>query len=216
MAEEKNINEELNQEAVENTDAEATQDTEAADTIAGNEAEAKTADAEAAAEEAPSKEDKKASKKKVKTDKKQDALKEKVDELEDKVKRQMAEFENFRKRTDREKQAMFETGAKSVIEKILPVIDNFERGLAMVPEAEKEAPFVDGMNKIYKQMMAELEAIGVKPIEAVGAEFDPNFHNAVMQVENDELESGTVAQELLKGYTYRDTVVRHSMVSVVS
>ena len=214
MAEEKNINEELNQEAVENTDAEATQDTEAADTIAGNEAEAKTADAEATAEEAPSKEDKKASKKKSKTDKKQDALKEKVDELEDKVKRQMAEFENFRKRTEREKQAMFETGAKSVIEKILPVIDNFERGLAMVPEAEKEAPFVDGMNKIYKQMLAELEAIGVKPIEAVGAEFDPNFHNAVMQVENDELESGTVAQELLKGYTYRDTVVRHSMVAV--
>ncbi len=218
MAEEKNImDEELNQEAAENAQAESTEDTETAESIAGNEAEAsKEAEASSETEEAPSKEDKKASKKKAKADKKQDALKEKVDELEDKVKRQMAEFENFRKRTDREKQAMFETGAKSVIEKILPVIDNFERGLAMVPEAEKEAPFVDGMNKIYKQMMAELEAIGVKPIEAVGAEFDPNFHNAVMQVENDEFESGTVAQELLKGYTYRDTVVRHSMVSVVS
>ena len=212
MAEEKNImDEELNQETATESQAESTENTETAESIAGEDAaEAQTAEAE------PSKEEKKASKKKVKTDKKQDALKEKVDELEDKVKRQMAEFENFRKRTDREKQAMFETGAKSVIEKILPVIDNFERGLAMVPEAEKEAPFVDGMNKIYKQMMAELEAIGVKPIEAVGAEFDPNFHNAVMQVENDELESGTVAQELLKGYTYRDTVVRHSMVAVVS
>lgn len=226
MAEEKNImDEELNQETAETAEAKSTENTETADSIAGNEAEASSEakdDSEAVATEnaeaegTPSKEDKKASKKKSKTDKKQDALKEKVDELEDKVKRQMAEFENFRKRTDREKQAMFETGAKSVIEKILPVIDNFERGLAMVPEAEKEAPFVDGMNKIYKQMMAELEAIGVKPIEAVGAEFDPNFHNAVMQVENDELESGTVAQELLKGYTYRDTVVRHSMVAVVS
>ncbi len=204
MAEEKNIQEELNQEVVEEAQAESTEDTETADSIAGEENEKEA-----------SKEEKKSSKKKAKADKKQDALKEKVDELEDKVKRQMAEFENFRKRTDREKQAMFETGAKSVIEKILPVIDNFERGLAMVPEEEKEAPFVDGMNKIYKQMMTELETIGVKPIEAVGAEFDPNFHNAVMQVENDELESGTVAQELLKGYTYRDTVVRHSMVAVV-
>lgn len=203
MAEEKNImDEELNQETETESQAESTEDTETAESIAGEETDL-------------SKEDKKISKKKSKSDKKQDALKEKVDELEDKVKRQMAEFENFRKRTDREKQTMFETGAKSVIEKILPVIDNFERGLAMVPEEEKEAPFVDGMNKIYKQMMAELETIGVKPIEAVGADFDPNFHNAVMQVENDEFESGIVAQELLKGYTYRDTVVRHSMVAVV-
>lgn len=165
-------------------------------------------------EEVPA-EDKKASKKKAKTDKKQEALKEKVDELEDKVKRQMAEFENFRKRTDKEKQTMFETGAKSVIEKILPVVDNFERGLAMVPEEEKEAPFVDGMSKIYKQLLQELENIDVKPIEAVGTEFNPDFHNAVMQVESEEFESGVVAQELLKGYTYRDSVVRHSMVAVV-
>lgn len=165
---------------------------------------------EASAEEASAGE-KKAFRKKVKTDKKQ----EKIDELEDKVKRQMAEFENFRKRTDKEKQAMFETGAKSVIEKILPVVDNFERGLAMVPEEEKEAPFVDGMNKIYKQLLQELENIGVKPVEAVGTEFNPDFHNAVMQVESEEFESGIVAQELLKGYTYRDSVVRHSMVAVV-
>ena len=129
--------------------------------------------------------------------------------------RQMAEFENFRKRSEKEKSAMFETGAKNVIEKILPVVDNFERGLATVPENEKDSPFVDGMNKVYKQLITELETLGVKPIEAVGKEFDPNFHNAVMQVENDELEPGTVAQELLKGYMYRDTVVRHSMVAVV-
>lgn len=160
--------------------------------------------------------EKRAAKKQAKQDKKADAAKEKIAELEDRVKRQLAEFENFRNRTEKEKQAMFEIGAKSVIEKILPVIDNFERGLATVPEDKQEDAFVEGMNKIYRQMMTELENIGVKPIEAVGCEFDPNLHNAVMQVENEELESGTVAQELQKGYTYRDTVVRHSMVSVVS
>ena len=133
----------------------------------------------------------------------------------DKVKRQLAEFENFRNRSEKEKTAMFETGAKSVIEKILPVIDNFERGLAMIPEEDKDTPVADGMNKIYKQLVTELEALGVKPIEAVGLEFDPNLHNAVMQVESEEYESGVIAQELQKGYTYRDTVVRHSMVAVV-
>lgn len=166
-------------------------------------------------EEPESKEDKKAAKKQAKLNKKEDSYKEKIDQLEDRVKRQMAEFENFRKRTDKEKQAMFDTGAKSVIEKILPVVDNFERGLATVPEESKEDPFVDGMNRIYKQLMSELENIGVKPIEAVGQEFDPNLHNAVMQVESDEYESGVVAQELQKGYTYHDMVVRHSMVGVV-
>lgn len=160
--------------------------------------------------------EKRAAKKQAKQDKKTDAAKEKIAELEDRVKRQLAEFENFRNRTEKEKQTMFEIGAKSVIEKILPVIDNFERGLATVPEDQQGDAFVEGMNKIYRQMMTELENIGVKPIEAVGCEFDPNLHNAVMQVENEELESGTVAQELQKGYTYRDTVVRHSMVSVVS
>ena len=171
---------------------------------------------EAEQAEAPeTKEDKKAAKKQAKLNKKEDSYKEKIDQLEDRVKRQMAEFENFRKRTDKEKQAMFDTGAKSVIEKILPVVDNFERGLATVPEENKEDPFVDGMNRIYKQLMTELENIGVKPIEAVGQEFDPNLHNAVMQVESDEYESGVVAQELQKGYTYHDMVVRHSMVAVV-
>lgn len=162
-----------------------------------------------------SKEEKKEKKKKEKADKKQDALKEKITELEDRVKRQMAEFENFRKRTEKEKTAMFETGAKSVIEKILPVVDNFERGLASVPEEEKDSGFSQGMQMIYKQLMTELENMEVKPIPAVGEEFNPEFHNAVMQVESEEFESGVIAQELQKGYTYRDSVVRHSMVAVV-
>lgn len=157
----------------------------------------------------------KAAKKKAKEDKKNDVYKEQIEQLEDRVKRQLAEFENFRNRTEKEKAAMFETGAKSVIEKLLPVVDNFERGLATVPEDKKDDPFVDGMNMIYKQLITELENLGVKPIEAVGTEFDPNLHNAVMQVESEEYESGIVAQELQKGYTYRDSVVRHSMVAVV-
>ncbi len=145
---------------------------------------------------------------------KKDPRDEKIADLEDRVKRQMAEFENFRKRTDKEKAQMFDMGAKSVIEKILPVIDNFERGLANIPEGADEA-FVNGMQMIYKQMSDELDKIGVKPIEAVGQPFDPNFHNAVMQVESEEYESGTVAQELQKGYMYHDTLVRPSMVGVV-
>ncbi|MCI9081319.1 MAG: nucleotide exchange factor GrpE [Lachnospiraceae bacterium] len=140
---------------------------------------------------------------------------EKIAELTDRVQRQMAEFDNFRKRTEKEKAQMFEVGAKSVIEKILPVVDNFERGLSAVPEDGKEDPFVQGMDKIYKQLMTELEGLEVKPIEAVGAEFNPDFHNAVMQVESEEFASGVVAQELQKGYMYRDSVVRHSMVAVV-
>ena len=155
-------------------------------------------------------------KKKPKADKKQEAMKQKVEELEDRVKRQMAEFENFRKRTDKEKTAMFEIGAKSVIEKILPVVDNFERGLASISEEEKGNGFADGMQMIYKQLMTELENLGVKPIEAIGQEFNPDYHNAVMQVESEEYESGIVAQELQKGYMYRESVVRHSMVAVVS
>lgn len=154
-------------------------------------------------------------KKKEKTDKKHEKLKEKVSELEDRVVRQMAEFENFRKRSEKEKSAMFDMGAKSVVEKILPVVDNFERGLLAIPEEEKGSAFSEGMQMIYKQLMSNLEEIGVKPIEAVGSEFNPDFHNAVMQVENEEFESGIVAQELQKGYLYRESVVRHSMVAVV-
>ncbi|MCD8326665.1 MAG: nucleotide exchange factor GrpE [Lachnospiraceae bacterium] len=147
--------------------------------------------------------------------KEKDKDKERIAELEDRVMRQMAEFENFRRRTEKEKQQMFETGARSVIEKILPVVDNFERGLSSIPEAERQGAVAEGMNMIYKQLLTELDNIGVKAIEAVGEEFDPAKHNAVMQVASEEYESGIVAQELQKGYTYRDTVIRHSMVAVV-
>lgn len=151
-------------------------------------------------------------KKKEKKDKKDTQ----IEDLKDKLKRQMAEFENFRKRTEKEKSGMFEMGAKSVVEKILPVIDNFERGLGVVPEEQKEDPFVAGMDKIYKQMLSVLDELGVKAIEAVGCEFDPNFHNAVMHVEDEEQGENIVVEEFQKGYLYRDTVVRHSMVKVVN
>ena len=146
---------------------------------------------------------------------KEKALQDKITVLEDKVRRQMAEFDNFRKRTSKEKEQMFSMGEKNVIEKMLPVVDNFERGLAAVSEEEKGGALASGMEMIYKQLMKQLEDLGVKPIEAVGKEFDPNFHNAVMQVESDEYESGFIAQEFQKGYMYHDTVVRHSMVGVV-
>ncbi|MCQ2519233.1 MAG: nucleotide exchange factor GrpE [Lachnospiraceae bacterium] len=169
--------------------------------------------AEPIAGEDNAKEDKK--KKKDKKDKKVEALETRVAELEDTTKRQLAEFENFRRRTENEKAAMFGMGAKSVIEKILPVVDNFERGLDTAPQDESAKAFVEGMNLIYRQLMTELEKIGVTPIEAVGKEFNPEFHNAVMQAQSDELESGMVAAEFQKGYMYKDSVVRHSMVSVV-
>lgn len=203
----------LQEEMQNQTEEEITEEEEATGT---QETEPVQDDTESNDTNAEEKADKKASKKKFKLDKKQDAMKEKIDELEDRVKRQMAEFENFRKRTEKEKAAMFETGAKSVIEKILPVVDNFERGLATIPEEEKGSAFAEGMEMIYKQLLGELEKMDVKPIPAVGEEFNPDFHNAVMQVESEEFESGVVAQELLKGYTYRDNVVRHSMVAVVS
>lgn len=142
-------------------------------------------------------------------------MQEKIDSLEDRVRRQMAEFDNYRKRTDKEKEQMFSMGERSVIEKILPIVDNFERGFDTVDESDKDDAFVIGMQKIYTQLTKQLEALGVKPIEAVGKEFDPNMHNAVMQVESQEYESGIVAQELLKGYMYHDQVLRHSMVAVV-
>lgn len=171
---------------------------------------------EAASESAEEPEDDKASlKDKKKKKEKKDKRDERIAELEDKVKRQLAEFENFRNRSEKEKASMYEMGARSVIEKMLPVIDNFERGLAAIPEDEQDSALATGMQMIYKQLSGELEAIGVKPIEALGQEFDPNFHNAVMQTESDEYDSGVVAQELQKGYMYHDTVIRHSMVSVV-
>ena len=214
--EEKKLNEEqLNEEEI-IQEEEQVQDTQSA----GEEAETQDIEQEAEATEEASeeaeKQEKKSGKKKSFFDKKDNKLQEKVDELEDRVKRQMAEFENFRKRTEKEKNAMFETGAKSVIEKMLPVVDNFERGLAALSEEEKKQPFAEGMNMVYKQLMTELEKLEVKPIETVGCEFNPDLHNAVMQVESEEFESGVIAQELQKGYTYRDTVVRYSMVAVVS
>ena len=128
----------------------------------------------------------------------------------------MAEFDNFRKRTEKEKTAMFEIGAKDMVERILPVVDSMERGLAAIPEEDKGSPFAEGMDKIYRQLMKTLEEAGVKPIEALGKPFDPNFHNAVMHIEDDSLGENIVSQELQKGYTYRDTVVRHSMVQVAN
>lgn len=148
--------------------------------------------------------------------KKKDKKDEQIEELTDRLKRQMAEFENFRKRTEKEKSQMFSMGAKSIVEKVLPVIDNFERGLLAVPEEAKEDAFVEGMNKIYKQMMTMLEEVGVKPIEAAGAEFNPEFHNAVMHIEDENLGENIVAEELQRGYMYHDTVVRHSMVKVAN
>ena len=210
MAEEKDKlkEENLTDESTSETAEEVSEETAAEPAEAAGEAEG--------SEEETSRESKREKKKREKADKKQDALKEKIEELEDRVKRQMAEFDNFRKRSEKEKTMMFETGARSVIEKILPVVDNFERGLASVPDEEKENGFAQGMEMIYKQLMTELEKMEVKPIPAVGEEFNPDFHNSVMQVESEEYESGVIAQELQKGYTYRDSVVRHSMVAVVS
>ena len=148
--------------------------------------------------------------------KKKDKKDEQIEELQDRVRRQMAEFDNFRKRSEKEKSQMYEIGAKDIIEKILPVVDNFERGLGSVPEEEKNAPFVEGMEKIYKQLMTTLESVGVKPIEAAGQEFNPDFHNAVMHVEDDSVGEGIIVEEFEKGYTYRETVIRHSMVKVAN
>ena len=144
---------------------------------------------------------------------KKDKKDEKIEELTDRLTRQMAEFDNFRKRTEKEKSQMYEIGAKDIIEKILPVVDNFERGLAQAPEGDS---FADGMKMIYKQLITTLDELGVKPIEAVGKEFDPNFHNAVMHVEDEEAGENIVVEEFQKGYTYKDFVVRHSMVKVAN
>lgn len=163
-------------------------------------------------DQGPKAEKKKLFGKKNKKDKKD----EKIEELTDRLTRQMAEFDNFRKRTEKEKSQMYEVGAKDIIEKILPVVDNFERGLDAVKEEDKEDPFVQGMEKVYKHLLTTLEGIEVKPIEAVGQPFDPNFHNAVMHVEDENFGENIVAEEFQKGYTYRDSVVRHSMVKVAN
>lgn len=175
-------------------------------------------EAEEDAEDTEKKEDDKEQKKKgfFKGKEKKDKRDEQIAELNDKVLRQMAEFENFRRRTEKEKSQMFEIGAKSIIEKLLPVLDNFERGLSVLTEEEKNGAFAQGIEKIYKQLTAELEAAGVKPIEAVGNEFNPDFHNAVMHIEDESLGENIVAEEFQKGYMYKDSVVRHSMVKVAN
>ena len=183
---------------------------------AGTETAAEEAEGETAAEEAAEEEKEKETAKELFHHEKKDPKDEKIAELTDRMQRTMAEFDNFRKRTEKEKAAMYEIGAKDIIEKILPVLDNFERGLTTVPEEEKENPFVQGMDKIYKQFVKTLEDIGVKPMDAAGKPFDPNFHNAVMHVEDEELGENIVAEELQKGYTYRDSVVRPAMVKVAN
>ena len=208
------MDEKVLDEAMESSTEENASETKEDENVTSTEETAETAEnADAEASEADSEDpDKKKSFFKKKKDKKD----EQIEELTDKVKRQMAEVDNFRKRTEKEKSQMYDMGAKTIVEKILPVIDNFERGLAAVPEDNKEDAFVVGMDKIYRQMLTVLEEAGVKPIEAVGAEFDPNFHNAVMHVEDETLGENVVAEELQKGYMYRDTVVRHSMVKVAN
>ena len=210
MAEEKNVmNEEVEtEETVENTTEEEMEESVETEETTEDEAVETSEEETEGAEEKPKKEGF--------FKKKKDKKDEQIEELNDRVKRQMAEFDNFRKRSEKEKSMMFDMGAKNVIEKILPVVDNFERGFTTVEEADKDDAFVQGMQQVYKQLMTELEAIGVTPIEAVGQEFNPDFHNAVMQVESEEYESGIIAQEFMKGYMYKDTVVRHSMVGVVS
>ncbi|MFQ9929350.1 MAG: nucleotide exchange factor GrpE [Lachnospiraceae bacterium] len=210
--------EEMVKEAVEEAKKNAQ---EAEETEAGTEemAEEETEEKEAEETEAKteeSEEDKKSEKKLFGKKNKKDKKDEKIEELTDRLTRQMAEFDNFRKRTDKEKSQMYEVGAKDIIEKILPVVDNFERGLDAVKEEEKDDPFVQGMEKVYKHLMTTLEEIEVKPIEAVGKEFDPNLHNAVMHVEDENFGENIVAEEFQKGYTYRDSIVRHSMVKVAN
>ena len=191
----------MNQEAtVEATNAETNAET--VETTEEVETAEETKEEEAATEEQPAEKDKK------------DIL---IEELNDKYMRTFAEFDNFRKRSEKEKAAMFEVGAKSIIEKILPIVDSFERGLGTLSEEEIAAnPFADGMDKVYKQMVKALEEVGVTPIEAVGKEFDPNLHNAVMHGDDDQYGENIVSEEFQKGYMYRDTVVRYSMVKVVN
>ena len=217
--------EDMVKEAVEEAKSKAAE--ESAEEAAPEETAEEAADTEEAAEqtaddsEPESGEDKdeesKAEKKKLFGKKnKKDKKDEKIEELTDRLTRQMAEFDNFRKRTEKEKSQMYEIGAKDIIEKILPVVDNFERGLGSMSEEDKATPFAEGMEKIYKQLMTTLDGIGVKPIEAVGQEFNPDFHNAVMHEESEEVGENIITEEFQKGYMYRDSVVRHSMVKVAN
>ena len=203
MSEEKELYDDKNDDVTAETETEETE-----------EVTEESCEAEENSEEAETEE--KSEEKKGFFKKKKDKKDEKIEELTDRVKRQMAEFENFRKRTEKEKAGMYAVGAKDVIEKILPVIDNFERGLKSIPEDQKGGPVASGMEMIYKQLITVLSDLGVTPIEAVGQEFDPNLHNAVMHAEDEGLGENIVAEEFQKGYMYRESVVRHSMVKVVN
>lgn len=194
-------------ESVETKDTETSKEVETKEVKQDNKKEEKKIDKEHTKEAKTSK---------LKKEKKKDKKDIQIEELKDRLVRNMAEFDNFRKRTEREKTAMFEIGAKSIVEKILPVVDNFERALDAASEEEKETPFVQGIDKIYKHMITSLEEAGVKPIEAVGKEFDPEFHNAVMHEDDDSMGENIVSEELQKGYMYKESVVRHSMVKVVN
>lgn len=204
---EENKNQETVEEMAEETVEEVVQENVTAE---AEEAETVEADTDDSDTEEPAKEKGKLFKKK------KDPKDEKIEDLSDKLLRQMAEFDNFRKRTEKEKSAMYEIGAKDIIEKLLPVVDNFERGFLSVAEEEKGDAFVTGMEMVYKQLMTMLEGVGVKPIEAVGQEFNPDLHNAVMHVEDDTVGDNMVVEEFQKGYTYRDSVVRYSMVKVAN
>ncbi len=208
--------EDMVKEAVEEAKAKATQTVEEESEKVTEEAVEADGSEEEILEDEALEETEKSEKKLFGKKNKKDKKDEKIEELTDRLTRQMAEFDNFRKRTDKEKKQMYEIGVKDIIDKILPVVDNFERGLAAVPEEEKSHPFMEGMDKIYKQLMTTLGEAGVKPIEAVGQEFNPDFHNAVMHVEDEEVGENIVVEEFQKGYTYRDSVVRHSMVKVAN
>lgn len=209
------VNENTAEEVVEEVEEETLEEQDSAEQEeTADEAQEVSEEPEEEAEEAEEADEKKEGGKFFK--KKKDKKDEMIEELNDKYTRLFAEFDNFRKRSEKEKTAMFEVGAKSIIEKILPIIDSFERGLATVPEEEKGTGFAEGMDKVYKQLVTSLEEAGVKQIEALGQEFDPNMHNAVMHVEDENLGENIVAEEFQKGYMYRETVVRHSMVKVAN
>lgn len=214
------MTEEMKKEETANETAETAEDTVKQDeTVQEPEAEPNTettAEDETKEETEASNEAEAPKEKKKLFSKKKDKKDEKIEELTDQLRRQMAEFDNYRKRTDKEKASMYIIGAKEIVEKLLPVVDSFERGLATATEEQLEDPFVDGMNKVYKQMITSLEELGVKPIEAVGAEFNPDYHNAVMHVEDEEVGENIIVEEFQKGYTYKDFVVRHSMVKVAN
>ena len=208
---------EVVEETVENTE-ETVENTEEAveETVEETTEEAAQEEAETEAEDADDSEETTEKKKLFGRKAKKDPRDEKIEELTDRVTRQMAEFDNFRKRTEKEKSAMFEIGAKSVIEKLLPIVDNFERGFLTVAEEDKEDSFVKGMEMVYKQILTTFETIGVKPIEAVGQEFNPDLHNAVMHVDDETVGENIIVEEFQKGYTYHDAVVRYSMVKVAN